>query len=431
MSEKRVIPSSDFEIALEVGRPPNVKNLFPNSKALIVSGKFIDQAMLAKNNAIAMAANGRNSFVIRGALMAAQRANAALIIEIAKSEGGANAYCAVNYWNIARQVDAFCNELGITIPVAIHADHYGIKNDQDIDDAKIEIPTLFEAGMTSIAIDASHLPDDQNLIANLELNPFVPEWAGLETEVGEIKGKSGLSTVDEALFLIQGLNAHNIFPDWIALNNGTTHGIEESDQGIQIDLTAEIHETLANYKISGAQHGTSGNSSDRLRKIAAKTRTTKANVATALQMISWGLEVNDYGNAILDDDGNFIKVKEQGVTDKMWQEMVAYAESKGLKGGNYKKLNLPFENKLLGQTETVRARMVKRVEDFVYNMLVNVFNAEDTASLAINAILEAGTYDLGAKANRIEDPDEWTPVKIVKRAASITSDKGPEGDFDD
>ena len=431
MSEKRVIPSSDFEIALEVGRPPNVKNLFPNSKALIVSGKFIDQAMLSKNNAIAMAANGRNSFVIRGALKAAQRANAALIIEIAKSEGGANAYCAVNYWNIARQVDAFCNELGITIPVAIHADHYGIKNDQDIDDAKIEIPTLFEAGMTSIAIDASHLPDDQNLIANLELNPFVPEWAGLETEVGEIKGKSGLSTVEEALFLIQGLNAHDIFPDWIALNNGTTHGIEESDQGIQIDLTAEIHETLANYKISGAQHGTSGNSSDRLRKIATKTRTTKANVATALQMISWGLEVNDYGNAILDDDGNFIKVKEQGVTDKMWQEMVAYAESKGLKGGNYKKLNLPFENKLLGQTETVRARMIKRVEDFVYNMLVNVFNAEDTASLAINAILEAGTYDPGAKANRIEDPDEWTPVKIVKRAASITSDKGPEGDFDD
>lgn len=431
MSEKRVIPSSDFEIALEVGRPPNVKNLFPNSKALIVSGKFIDQAMLAKSNAIAMAANGRNSFVIRGALKAAQRANAALIIEIAKSEGGANAYCAVNYWNIARQVDAFCNELGITIPVAIHADHYGIKNDQDIDDAKIEIPTLFEAGMTSIAIDASHLPDDKNLIANLELNPFVPEWAGLETEVGEIKGKSGLSTVEEALFLIQGLNAHDIFPDWIALNNGTTHGIEESDQGIQIDLTAEIHETLANYKISGAQHGTSGNSSDRLRKIATKTRTTKANVATALQMISWGLEVNDYGNAILDDDGNFIKVKEQGVTDKMWQEMVAYAESKGLKGGNYKKLNLPFENKLLGQTETVRARMIKRVEDFVYNMLVNVFNAEDTASLAINAILEAGTYDLGAKANRIEDPDEWTPVKIVKRAASITSDKGPEGDFDD
>ncbi|MBW2327734.1 MAG: class II fructose-bisphosphate aldolase [Deltaproteobacteria bacterium] len=378
-----------------------------------------------------MAANGRNNFVIRGVLQAAQRANAAIIIEIAKSEGGGSAYCAVNYWNIARQVDAVCNELGITVPVAIHADHYGIKNEQDVADAKIEIPTLFEAGMTSIAIDASHLPDDQNLMANLELNPFVPVWAGLETEVGEIKGKEGLSTVEEALFLIQGLNAHDIFPDWIALNNGTTHGIEASGQGIQVDLTAEIHQALAKYQVSGAQHGTSGNSSDRLLEIAAKTRTTKANVATALQMISWGLEVNDYGNAILDKDGKFIKIKDQGVTEEMWIEMTAYAESKGLKGGNYKKLNLPFENKLMGQTKTVRDRMIMRVEEFVYNMLVNVFDAKDTAPLAINTILEVGTFDPGPKAHRIEDPAEWTPEKIVQRATLITSDKGPEGDFED
>jgi len=431
MSENRTVMSTDFEEALKIGRPPNVKKLFPNSKALIVSGKFVDRAMLTKGKAIAMAANGRNNFVIRGVLQAAQRANAAIIIEIARSEGGASAYCAVNYWNIARQVDAVCNELGITVPVAIHADHYGIKKEQDVDAAKIEIPTLFEAGMTSIAIDASHLPDDQNLLANLQLNPFVPKWAGLETEVGEIKGKMGLSTVEEALFLIQGLNAHNIFPDWIALNNGTTHGIEASGQGIQVDLTAEIHQTLAKYQISGAQHGTSGNNSDRLREIAAKTRTTKANVATALQMISWGLEVNDFGNAMLDKNGNFIKVKDQGVTEEMWQEMAAYAESNGLKGGNYKKLNLPFENKLMGQPQAVRERMIKRVEEFIYNMLVNVFNAKDTASLAIKAILETGTYDPGPKVSQIEDPDEWTSEKIVQRAATIVSDKGPEGDFDD
>jgi len=431
MTENKPVTSTDFEQAVKIGRPPNVVKLFPNSKALIVSGKFIDRAMLTKGKAIAMAANGRNNFVIRGALQAAQRANAAIIIEIARSEGGASAYCAVNYWNIARQVDAVCNELSITVPVAIHADHYGIKKEQDVDVAKIEIPTLFEAGMTSIAIDASHLPDDQNLLANLSLNPFVPKWAGLETEVGEIKGKEGLSTVEEALFLIQGLNAYNIFPDWIALNNGTTHGIEATGQGIQVDLTAEIHQTLTKYQISGAQHGTSGNSSDRLREIAAKTRTTKANVATALQMISWGLEVNDFGNAMLDKDGNFIKVKDQGVTEEMWQEMTAYAESKGFKGGNYKKLNLPFENKLMGQSKAVRERMIKRVEEFVYNMLVNVFNAKNTAPLAINAILEAGTYDPGPKASRIEDPDEWTSEKIIQRAATIDSDKGLGGDFDD
>jgi len=423
--------STEFQKALKIGRPPNVAKLFPGSNALIVSGKFIDRAMLAKGNAIVMAANGRNSFVIRGALRAAQKANAALIIEIARSEGGADAYCAVNYWNIATLVNAFCNDMGITVPVALHADHYGIKQEADIPAAKVEIPTLFEAGLTSIAIDASHMPDDSNLLANLELNPFVPDWAGLETEIGEIKGTEGLSTAEEAVFLIQGLNAHGIFPDWIALNNGTTHGIEASDQGIQIDLTAEIHSALEKYKVSGAQHGTSGNNSDRLREIAARTRTTKANVATALQMISWGLEVNDFGNAILDENGHFIKVRDEGVTEDMWSQMENYAKAAGIKGGNFKKLNLPFENKLLGQPIEIRERMIQRVETFIYDMLVNVFNTENTAPLAIDAILETGSFDPGPKADRLENPDQWTPEAIENRAATIASDKGPEGDFDD
>ena len=427
----RNVSSSDFAKALEVGRPPNIKRLFPNSHALIVSGKVVDRAMIAKGKAIAIAANGRNQFVIRGALQAAQRANAPVIIEIAKSEGGIKAYCAVNYWNIAMLVDAICNELGITIPVAIHADHYGIRNEKDLAAAKIEIPSFLEAGLTSVAIDASHLPDDKNLLANIAINPFIPSWVGLETEVGEIKGEEGLSTVEEALFLIRGLNAHNIFPDWIALNNGTTHGIEEKDSGIQVQLTAEIHAALEKYKVSGAQHGTSGNSSERLRQIAARTHTTKANVATALQMISWGVQVNDYGNAILDREGNFSKVKGEGVAEEMWEEMVAYAQSKSWKKGDYKNLNLPFENKLLAQPKEVRDRMVKGVEEFTYRMMTEVLNSEDTAPLAIEAILKAGSYDVGAKVSRMEDAAEWTEAKIAEKASGLGKDKGPQGKFDD
>ena len=427
--EKKLSP--EFEKALDIGRPPNITNLFPHSRALIVSGKVIDRAMIKKGKAMTIAANGRNHFIIRGALQAAQRANAAIIIEIAKSEGGANAYCAVNYWNMARQVNAICNELGITIPVAIHADHYGIKGDKDVEAAKVEIPSMFEAGITSIAIDASHLPDDRNLLANLALNPFIPKWAGYETEVGEIKGKEGLSTVEEALFLIRGLNSHDIFPDWIALNNGTTHGIEASDKGIQVPLTKEIHDALAKYSVSGAQHGTSGNSSERLQRIVQETNTTKANVATALQMITWGVKVNEYGNAQLDENGDFVKLADDGITEELWAEMVEYAESKGLKGGNYKKLNLHFENKLSGLPRDVRERMCKGVEDFIHELLTSVFNAQDTAPLAIETILGAGSYDLGPKGSRIEDPADWTESKIKESAAKISGDKGPVGDFDD
>jgi fructose-bisphosphate aldolase class II len=422
---------AEYAKLLEIGRPPNIQKLFPHSHALLVSGKVVDRAMRAKGSAMTIAANGRSTFVIRGVLKAAQRAGSAIIIEIARSEGGANAYCPVSLWNMARIVDQMCNEMNITIPVAIHADHYGIKQESDMAGAQIEVPTLFEAGITSIAVDASHMPDDKNLLANIELNSIIPSWAGLETEVGEIKGALGLSTVDDASFLVQGLNAHGICPDWIALNNGTTHGLEDSGQGIQVELTGDIHKALAPYGTSGAQHGTSGNSSERLRAICDKTATTKANVATALQMVSWGVDVNDDGNALSDDDGRFTKLKGEGVTSEMWQEMVAYGDEMGWKGGDYKKLNLPFENKLCGLSNEVRTRMSKRVEEFTYDLLVNVFNAAGTAELACEEIRKAGSHDLGPKVQCIEDPQNWTKEKIIERALTLDSDKGPEGDYDD
>jgi hypothetical protein len=183
--------------------------------------------------------------------------------------------------------------------------------------------------------------------------------------------------------------------------------------------------------VSGAQHGTSGNSSERLRRIATETSTTKANVATALQMLSWGVKVNDYGNAQLDDNGEFIQTSEAGVSGVVWEEMVQYAMEKGWKKGDYKKLNLPFENRLLGQAETVRLRMADAVEDFVFTLLTDVFRAGDTAPLAVEAILSAGSHDLGPKVGRIEDPAEWTPEQITKKAAALISDKGPAGNFED
>lgn len=423
--------SKDFEEAVRIGRPPNITSLFPNSRALLVSGKYIDNAMIRKGRCMTIAANARSHIIIRGVLLAAQRANAAIIIEIARSEGGIDAYCPVSLWNMARQVDAIANELKITVPIAIHADHYGIKKESDLPGARKEIPSLFEAGITSIAIDASHMPDDLNLLSNLAVADLIPYWAGLETEVGEIKGNQGLSTPEEALFLIQGLNAHNIFPNWIALNNGTTHGIEANRDGIQIELTAAIHKALLPYKISGAQHGTSGNDAAKLRRITEETATTKANVATALQMVGWGIEVDQFGNAALDEKEDVRKIVGQGLEEDLWAEMKAYADARNIKGSNLKKLNLPFENKILAQPTVIRNRMTIAIADFTYNLLTDVFNAGNTADLVIAEILEKKSFDPGPKAERIEDPKEWTVEKIREKARQISSDKGPEGDFDE
>ena len=204
--------AADFEKALQVGRPPNVKALFPHSRALLVSGKVVDRAMRAKGKAIAMAANGRSYFVIRGALRAAQRANAPVIIEIAKSEGGQKAYCAVNYWNMARIVDALCNEMGITVPVAIHADHYGMKNEKDLAQAMVEIPTMFEAGITSIALaDLIRLVDGKtiNMPAAKEVFGVLCEKGGDPAAIVREKGLAQVSdsgAIDG--FCDQAISAH-------------------------------------------------------------------------------------------------------------------------------------------------------------------------------------------------------------------------------
>jgi fructose-bisphosphate aldolase, class II len=148
-------------------------------------------------------------------------------------------------------------------------------------------------------------------------------------------------------------------------------------------------------------------------------------------MISWGLEVNDYGNAQLEGSGNFIKRKGEGMTEDLWAEMIAYAESKGWKKGDYKNLNLPFESKLLAQPAAVREGMAKLVEDFVYKMITEVLNGSDTALLGIEALIRAGSYDLGPKGNPIEDPAQWTKEQIVERAKGLVAGKGSGGNFDD
>jgi fructose-bisphosphate aldolase class II len=75
--------------------------------------------------------------------------------------------------------------------------------------------------------------------------------------------------------------------------------------------------------------------------------------------------------------------------------------------------------------------MAKRVEEFAYKMMTEVFNARDSAPLAIEAILKAGSYDVGSKGSLIEDPAYWTREQIIERAKSLSGDKGPGGNFED
>ena len=75
--------------------------------------------------------------------------------------------------------------------------------------------------------------------------------------------------------------------------------------------------------------------------------------------------------------------------------------------------------------------MANRVEEFVYTLLTDVFYATDSASIAIDMILKSGSYDPGPKAKRIEELSDWIPGEIMRKAALLNANKGPQGDFDD
>lgn len=57
--------------------------------------------------------------------------------------------------------------------------------------------------------------------------------------------------------------------------------------------------------------------------------------------------------------------------------MTERAQTDNLIGTNYKKLNLPFEIKMMSQPKNIRGRIVDRVAEFVFHLLVDVFNGRD------------------------------------------------------
>ena len=89
------------------------------------------------------------------ALETAQRLNSPIILGVS---GGAAKYMG-GFKTVADMVKAMDEELGITVPVALHLDH------GNYDQAK----ACIAAGFTSIMFDGSSLPIDENMAKTKEL----------------------------------------------------------------------------------------------------------------------------------------------------------------------------------------------------------------------------------------------------------------------
>jgi fructose/tagatose bisphosphate aldolase len=407
-------------------RPLNVLARFENEPMALVSGRDI-AAAAKETGSIALAGNARNALVIKGLLKAARELDAPVLIELAKSE---SAYCGATYDNIPGYALKYSAELGHGVIFALHVDHYAIKGADDLKKGVSHLARIIENGFTSVAIDASHLNDYANLCATRDLGTWIPSPIGLEVEVGEIKGAGELSTVAEALYFIGGLNAWGVFPDYLAISNGSLHGTYDASAGVTegIDLvrTKEIADAIAPYGVSIAQHGISGTPFDKVSQFP-KYGINKGNVATLFQNVVFGIKMDpDTGNAIT-EGGTYVKESGRGVSDALWQEMVAYADGRGMsrKSGDYKKLNLPFHEKILAEPDHITGRITDEVAEWA-KRFIRVFGGEGTAGHVLEAASRRADHN-SSPERVIRSPR----VKFGPESAPNAPSGKTTGSFDD
>lgn len=406
-------------------RPLNVTALWENENVGLVSGRDV-YAACRELECVVLAANCRSPLTAKGILRAAKKLNSAVVLEIAKSETG---YCYGNFENLPTWVARYSKGLGDGVLFSMHVDHYGIKNKSDLSKAVSHIPVLVSEGWTSVAVDASHLPDYENLCATRDVAMGIPPYLGLEVEVGEIKGAGELSTVEEALYFIGGLNAWGVYPDLLAISNGSLHGTYDvsggQQEGIDLDRTKDIAEAVLPFGVSIAQHGISGTPLSKVEEFH-KYHISKGNVATLFQNIVFGVKMDpDTGNADT-SSGAYVKESGRGISDSLWSKIVSWADGEKLsrKSGDYKKANLPFGMAIMNEPEEILERIVGETEEWA-TRFIKAMKSEDSAEKVLEVM------------SRRPDHNSAPERKPINRRSDYTSDRAPRkgkkgpGNFDD
>ncbi|MBN1433956.1 class II fructose-bisphosphate aldolase [Candidatus Fermentibacterales bacterium] len=405
-------------------RPLNVRLAMGGSTCALVSGHDV-AAVARERGAIAMAANVRNPLSALGVLMAAREADSFVMLELAKSEA---TYTGVTFDNLPAVAAAYSKQIGDHVPFVLHMDHYAIKSPEDRDEALGTIPRAIRNGWTSVAVDASHNPDYENLIFTRDVAMHIPGYVGLEVEVGEIKGAGVLTTVEEAEYFVGGLNSWAIFPDFLAISNGSKHGTYDSSlgeaEGIDLDRTGEVSAAISKYGCVIAQHGISGTPLDKVGRFGSYG-IHKGNVGTLWQNIVFGLDLDpDSGNAFI-ENGSYVKRPDRGVPTDLWNEMVAWADSKGYprSSGDYKKANRPFHDRIMSLPDEYRNRILDETKSWALRFF-EAFHSLGTGSRVIDRVVERGDYNAMPESRIVSNREDYGPERAPDHTSGGVSGEG-------
>ncbi len=203
-------------------------------------------------------------------LLTAEELKSPVILGV--SEGAGKYMCG--YKTVVGMVNGMLEELGITVPVALHLDHGSYEG------AK----ACIEAGFSSIMFDGSHYPIEENVAKTKELVAVCNEKGmSIEAEVGSIGGEEdGVVGAGECADPEECKMIADLGVTMLAAGIGNIHGKSpENWAGLSFETLDAVQQLTGDMPL--VLHGGTGIPEDMIKK-AISLGVSKINVNTECQL---------------------------------------------------------------------------------------------------------------------------------------------------
>lgn len=203
-------------------------------------------------------------------LLTAQEFNSPVILGV--SEGAGKYMCG--FKTVTAMVDAMVDELGITVPVALHLDHGSYEG----------ALKCIEAGFSSVMFDGSHYGIEENIEKTKEIIALAhSKGISVEAEVGAIGGEEdGVIGGGEVADPNECKMIADLGVDMLAAGIGNIHGKYPANwKGLRFDVLANIQELTGEMPL--VLHGGTGIPADMIKE-AISLGVSKINVNTECQL---------------------------------------------------------------------------------------------------------------------------------------------------
>ena len=204
-------------------------------------------------------------------LLTAQELNSPVILGVSE---GAGKYMT-GFKTVAAMVKAMDEELGITVPVALHLDHGTYEG----------CYKCIKAGFTSIMFDGSHYPIEENVAKTKELvNVAHALGLSIEAEVGAIGGEEdGVIGAGECADPNECKMIADLGVDMLAAGIGNIHGKYPANwAGLSFETLDAVQQKTGAMPL--VLHGGTGIPDDMIKK-AIDLGVSKINVNTECQLV--------------------------------------------------------------------------------------------------------------------------------------------------